>query len=156
MFKKTNSDREPKPNFFTELKKEFGGHNEKFALSFRSFCQDHPKEIFIGMVATMLISAILSFTVIIPMEKKRLEEEMHASAALASKKNLEVSQQLPGNNIGEVITGISKMKSIIVIKRKVDAILAKDKLTDQDKNILNGLLDSLKQNQTELNLKNKR
>lgn len=155
MFKKTNSEREPKPNFFNELKNEFGGHSEKFGLSFRLFCQDHPKEIFIGMVAIILISTILSFTVLVPMEKKRLVEEMNASAALSNKRNLKAAKALPENNIGEIITGIGKMKSIIVIKQKVDAILSKNKLSAQDKIVLNELLDSLKQNQTDSNLKNK-
>ncbi|RYE26952.1 MAG: hypothetical protein EOP45_02785 [Sphingobacteriaceae bacterium] len=156
MFKKINSSKETRPNFFKELKNEFGGQSENIILKFKQLCEKHPKEIFIGMVTIIVISAILSFTVIMPMEKKRLEEEMHTSEIVARKKNLEVARPLPGNNLGEVVDGIGKMKSLIMIRRQVDAILTKKKLSAQDSNILRGLLDSVRQTQMYLNSKYKR
>lgn len=155
MFKKINSDNKAGPNVFTEIKKEFGGYFGLFNTKFKAFCEKHPKQIFTGMVATMLISMILSFTVIIPMEKRRLAAEVLASQKKVSEKNLKGLREVPGNNLNDVILGIGKMKSAIIIKQRVDAILSKKHLTTADSIYLNGLLDSLRNNERALNPKNK-
>lgn len=155
MFKKTRSNKETRPNFFKELKNEFGGQSKNIGLKFKTFCEKYPRQIFIGMVSIIAFSAILSFAVIMPMEKKRLEEEMHASEAVAKKKNLQAAERPRVDNLAGVIDGIGKMKSLIVIRRQVDAILNKKTLSAHDSNILCGLLDSVRQTQIDLNLRYK-
>jgi len=153
MFKKINSNNKVEPNLFTEIKKEFGSHFGLFNIKFKTFCEQHPKQIFTGMVATMLISMILSFTVIVPMEKRRLAAEVLASQKKVSEKNLKGLREVPGNNLNDVISGIGRMKSAIIIKQRVDAILSKKHLTTADSIYLNSLLDSLKDNERALNPK---
>lgn len=154
MFKKTSSDKD-QPNFLAEIKKEFGGHFALFNLKFKTFCEKHPKQIFIGMVSMILVSIILSFTVIVPMEKRRLAAEVFASQKRVSEKNLRGLKSIPGERLDDVIAGIGKMKAAIVIKKRVDAILSKKHLSSADSISLNTLLDSLKLNESELNQKHK-
>lgn len=154
MFKKTSSNKD-QPILLTEIKKEFGGHFTLLNLRFKTFCEKHPKQIFIGMVAMMLVSIILSFTVIVPMEKRRLAAEVVASQKRVSEKNLKGLKSIPGEKLNDVIAGIGRMKTAIIIKKRVDAILLKKHLTAADSASLNTLLDSLKLNESELNQKYK-
>lgn len=154
MFKKTSSDKD-QPNFLTEIKKEFGGHFALFNLRFKTICEKYPKQIFIGMVSMILVSLILSFTVIVPMEKRRLAAEVIASQKRVSEKNLRGLKSIPGERLNDVIAGIGRMKEAIIIKQRVDAMLLKKHLTATDSSSLNTLLDSLKLNESELNKKYK-
>lgn len=135
MFKRIHSNRDPNDTIWKELHREFGIYFQKTGRSFGLICVNYPKLLFGLMIALLAGSAILSFTI------------FRSPATPAAKKVVLTKQ--PARTIDDgfsqiMATGIA-LKHTLDLKKNVEAILAKGRLTHSDSTILENALDSLQQ-----------
>ena len=63
MFRKLHSNRDPRDTLLSEINKEFRPYIRKAGTGLKSIINSHPRFLFTMMVAGIVLSAVLSFTV---------------------------------------------------------------------------------------------
>lgn len=134
MFKKIHSNRDPEKTIWSELNNEFAPYISKANTGFSTIISAYPKQIFVGMMLLIIVSAVLSFTVF-----------RNTDDPLAVK----VSQQeriIPLVPQVNMLQMIDLMEETLLIQKQLDSIAAKEVLSATDSlTITNGIkrLDEL-------------
>ncbi|KRT17734.1 hypothetical protein ASU31_00095 [Pedobacter ginsenosidimutans] len=123
-----------KVTVLSELRSEFAGLIARMQKVVAAFTTKHPKLIFCAMVALMLCSFLLCFTLL------RMKSE-------SVPKKLKVFSKIEGN-LGEIGTTARKLKSILEVRSALEVLLAKDSLTKKDSLLMEQLLGAVDKSMT--------
>ncbi len=124
MFKKIRSNIYPNVTVTSEIRKEFGHYFDKAEGKVKGFLLGYPKQIFIAMLVMIIISAIICFLILNPERQK--------------KKTIDFFNQttsMTGNvtdGMGEIVELGARVNDIYKLKRQVEQIISKDRLTKAD------------------------
>jgi len=132
MWRKIHSNRDPRDTLYSELRKEFRPWFEKLTGRLAGMLSSHPRYFFSGMIALLLISFILSFTVFRHPEKFAVAE--HSRPDVVS------------DGFSQIMEATAKLNETIVLKRSVDSMTAKKTLSAADTVLLDSLLNRLQRN----------
>jgi hypothetical protein len=138
MFRKTHF--KPKKALFDEIGKEFAVYFSRAGKWFRFTCERYPGQIFIGMLACILISGLLAFTV---MRVKRQEPMMETS---------NVATPLT-NGFGQIVDAGQSLRQVLDLQNQVNVILHKDSLTAADSIMVKDAIFQLEAIHKQLNVK---
>lgn len=131
MWKKIHSNRDPRDTLYSEIRKEFGTYFFIAGNFSKRLLNAHPK-IFLGlMIALMLASAALSFTVFRHPEPKATHVEKPANPLV--------------NGFSNILQTAAKIKEGLRLKKLIDSLSAKKQLSSADSASLENALDSLQQ-----------
>ncbi|NHA02537.1 hypothetical protein G7092_01950 [Mucilaginibacter sp. HC2] len=139
MFKRIHSNRDPGETLWKSLRQEFGSYFEQAGTSFGHFCANHPKTIFGSMVALLILSVALSFTVF----HHPAQGPRSGSAAPHHNANPVKSPHPLDDGFSRILETGSALKQTLGLKQEVEAILAKGKISPADSLRLERDLDSL-------------
>jgi hypothetical protein len=133
MWRKIHSNRDPKDTLYSEINREFGTYFNAAGQGFKQVVDAHPK-IFLGlMIVLMVSSAVLSFTVF-----------RHPDAKT---KTVQVESRVNpvGEGFSKILQTANKIKEGMRLKKVVDSLSARQKLSSADSTALENALDSLQQ-----------
>lgn len=122
MFKKIRSNIDPDATVAKELRKEFGKYFDKAEEKTNGFLVAYPKQIFIVMLVLIVISAIICFLILNPEQQKTpnfFNKTINATSSISS-------------GIGEIVELGSKVNDTYELKKQVEQIIAKERLTKAD------------------------
>ena len=122
MFKKIQSNISPGATVAKELRKEFSKYFDSAEENGRGFLMAYPKQIFIAMLVLMVLSAIICFLILNTKQQKKPDFINQVA---------NVTTSVTGG-IGEVFELKDKVNDIYKLKKQVEHILMKDKLTEAD------------------------
>lgn len=115
-----------KVTVLSELQSEFSSLIERMQRVIAAFTKENPKSIFCAMVALMLCSLLLCFTLL------RLEKP-------ALPKKTKLLSKIEGN-LGAIGTTASKLQRVIEIRSALEALLSKDSLDKKDSLLMEQML----------------
>lgn len=122
MIRKTTSEDETKPTLLTEIKKEFGWVAVGFIKWKDRMVATYPKQIFVGMVALILVSFILRFTILVPDKADPRSNAPVMGPAIEA--------------LSEPTTGIQEKLNLLEeatnLRNSVQAVLLQETLTKED------------------------
>lgn len=124
MFKKIRSNINPDVTVTRELRKEFGKYFDEAEEKTNSFFMTYPKQIFIGMLVIIVISAIICFLVLTPERQKKKMPDVF-------KETTSVTNNVT-SGLGDIVELGTKVNDIYKLKEQVEQIITKDKLTKSD------------------------
>ena len=137
MFRKTPSKN---ITLFTEIRKEFSTLHERGRKRISKILDKYPKQCFSGMVASLFVSALLTF-IILPFEGSQQPE---ADQLMEEAKVL-------GSGVADEVSALfqigNEAKRIGQLKREVERIIAKDKIDLQDSIFLENAISELEKYQ---------
>jgi hypothetical protein len=131
MWPKIHSNRDPRDTLLTELRKEFGAYYQLAGNWSIGLLRSHSKLSFYAMIALLLISLVLSFTVFRNREK----------VALVTTRPITTIS----DGFGQILKTTGKIREIVVLKQQVDSLSAKKNLSAADSSRLIAALDRLQQ-----------
>jgi len=130
MWKKIHSNRDPRDTLCSELRKEFGSYFDRGGMLTKQVMARYPRVFFYGMVLSLFISAVFSFTLFRQKEKKPLKMTAQPVNTL----------QVGFNQLLET-TG--RIRATLYLKHQVDSLSAKKHLTRADSIALDNALTRL-------------
>lgn len=130
MWKKIRSNRNPGDTLYSEVRKEFSPYFEKAGIGVKEILQKFPKGIFGLMVILMAASLVLTFTVFRHPEQKT----MPVTKIIVRPLN---------DGFDQILRAGAQLKETIRLKKVVDCISAKKRLSASDSIALVQALDSL-------------
>jgi len=138
MFKRISSNVDPDATVATEIRKEFGKYFDQAANSRNRFFRSYPKQIFIGMVALIVISGIVCFLIFTPSQrqKEKMPDFFKGTANVGN----EVT-----DGVGQIIDLSTKISDLNTLRKQVEAVLAKPKLSHADTVFLEKAIQQLEQ-----------
>ena len=135
MFRKLHSNRDPRDTLLSEINKEFRPYIRKAGTGLKSIINSHPRFLFSMMVAGIVLSAVLSFSVFrqhAPLPKVVKPQPNPVSAGF-----------------DQIMRTGEKLKRSIALKRQIDSLTTKKQLSAADSLALEKALDTIqKLNQT--------
>jgi len=137
MYKKIHSNREPGTSIYSELKKEFGTYFNRAERCVRKIANDYPQQVFALMVFTMVVSMVLSFTYF------RTKELEHSQPATRQGIHNQRPVTMTGQ-FGQFLETTALLQETLELKKHIEAILLKKKLTPADSAELIKALDRLR------------
>ncbi|WP_199120311.1 hypothetical protein [Pedobacter sp. ASV28] len=138
MFRKTHF--KPKKALFGEIAKEFATYFSRFGNWFACICARYPKPIFSGMLACMLVSGVLAFTVMRVKREKPVLAPTNATSPVA-------------DGFGQIMDAGQSLKSVLALQNQVNTILHKDSLTGADSAMVKDAIMQLEAIHKQLNVK---
>lgn len=123
-----------KTTVLSELRSEFSGLIERLQKFIAAFTTKNPKPVFCAMVALMLCSLILCFTLL------RLENP-------AVPKRTKALGKIEGN-LGEIGTTAGKLQRVLEIRSALEVLLAKDSLDKKDSLSMEQMLQEIDRSMT--------
>lgn len=149
MFRKLHSNRDPRDTLLSEIKKEFSVYFGKAETGVSSLLREYPKQAYGAMLALMLISLVLSFTVF---RNREPVTEVTLSAVPAKTIRKPAGTLLPVNGgFEQILQTTSALKQTLELKQQIDTLLTKGALTRVDSIKLATSLDALQHLQQSLN-----
>jgi len=135
MFRKLHSNRDPRDTLLSEINKEFRPYIHKAGKGLTGLVNSHPRFLFTMMVINIVLSVALSFTVF----------RQHAPPPKVVK-----PQANPvSTGFDQILRTGEKLKRTIGLKRQIDSLTAKKRLSAADSLALEKALDTIqKLNQT--------
>jgi hypothetical protein len=133
MFKRIHSNRDPNATLWKELHREFRNYFEKAAHSFGKICVSYPKVLLGLMILLLFGSAILSFTIF-----RRPAARVKSKVVLAKQPVKTID-----DGFSQIMSSGIALRHTLDLKKNVEAILAKGRLTHSDSITLESTLDSL-------------
>ena len=130
MWKKIHSNRDPRDTLYSELRKEFGSYFDKGGMLTKKVTARYPRVFFYGMVLTLFVSAVLSFTLFRQKEKK--------PSKIAAQP---VNTLQEGFN--QLLETTGRIRATLYLKHQVDSLSAKKNLTQADSIALDTALTRL-------------
>jgi hypothetical protein len=129
MWKKIHSNRDPRDTLYSELHKEFSSYFGMAGNWVRHLAGAYPKILFGGMIALLLFSFILSFTVF-----------REAGQPVSS-----VTHQVhPVNNgFDRILQATGQIRETLRLKALVDSLSVRKTLSARDSMLLDSALDRL-------------
>jgi hypothetical protein len=132
MWRKIHSNRDPKDTLYSEIYREFGTYFNAAGQVFKQVVDAHPK-IFLGlMIFLMVSSAVLSFTVF-----------RHPDTTTTVR--VEKMVNPVGDGFSTIRQTANKIKEGMRLKKVVDSLSSREKLSSADSTALENALDSLQQ-----------
>ena len=129
MFRKLHSNRDPRDTLLSEINKEFRPYIHKAGKGLTGIVNSHPRFLFTMMVINIVLSAVLSFTVF----------RQHAPPPKVVK-----PQANPvSTGFDQIIRTGEKLKRTITLKRQIDSLTAKKRLSAADSLALEKALDTI-------------
>jgi hypothetical protein len=123
MFRKITSNRNPRDTLYSEIKKEFAPYHTSFRAKLTKIAQQYPRFLFAIMVINITLSLVLVFKVLRhPMPLKK------------------VIVATP-SGFDQILLAGEKLKKAIALKRIIDSLSSKTKLTAKDSLMLDSALD---------------
>jgi hypothetical protein len=138
MYRKTHF--KPRPNLYLELRKEFGGHFSRMHVLWKNVSARYPRQIFIVMLVSILLSSILAFTVMRVKEAGQLPSISSTGA--------DVTQ-----GFGGILDAGHALKKVLDLQNQINTVLHKDSLTAADSLLVKNALRQLETIHQELNVK---
>ena len=132
MWRKIHSDRDPRDTLFSELNREFGPYFYRFGILLKQLFDRSPKVTLGIMVAVMLISAALSFTIF-------------RSRSARSTVTVAGTTAPVGSGFDELMQATGRIRETLLLKRSVDSLSDKQQLSSTDSIALIHALDRLQQ-----------
>lgn len=124
MFKKIRSNIDPDVTVTRELRKEFGKYFDMAKVKVKGFLETYPKQIFIAMLVMIIISAIICFLILTPeRQKKKIPGFLNQTTSMTSNVT---------DGMGEIVELGARVNDIYKLKRQVEQIISKDRLTKED------------------------
>ncbi|MEN0053585.1 MAG: hypothetical protein AAGC65_07940 [Mucilaginibacter sp.] len=136
MFKRISSNVDPDATVAKEIRREFGKYFDQATANRNRFLNAYPKEIFIGMVAMIVISAVVCFLVFTPSQRQK--EKMPD----VFKGTTNVGNQVT-SGVGQIITLGTKISDLNKLRKQVEAVLQKPKLSHADTVFLQSAIQQL-------------
>jgi hypothetical protein len=130
MWKKIRSNRNPEDTVYSEIRKEFNPYFERVGAGLNIFLQKFPKGVFGLMVVLMTASLVMTFTVFRHPEQKTMPVP-------------KITIQPLHDGFDQILRAGAQLKETIRLKKIVDSISAKKRLTASDSIALVRALDSL-------------
>jgi hypothetical protein len=131
MWPKIHSNRDPRDTLFTELRKEFGAYYQLAGDWGIRLLKSHSKIAFYAMIALLLISLVLSFTVFRNREK----------VAVVTPRPITTLS----DGFGQIMRTTGKISEIVMLKQQVDSLSVRKNLSAADSGRLIAALDRLQQ-----------
>lgn len=144
MFKRITSNRDPDATIWKELRREFGHYFVRAGEGFRSFCTGNPKTVFSLMLALLLFSAVVSFTV------SRRQVKRPPPAAPKPAVVISPHPHSLDEGFGRILETGATLQRTLALKKEVENTLAKGRLSHADSLLLETALDSLRQLQHQI------
>lgn len=138
MYRKTHF--KARPDLFQELRKEFGAYFLSLGTRWKRISERYPRQIFILMLASILLSGVLAFTV---MRVKNTGPLPSLSGSGA-----DVTQ-----GFGQIVGAGQALKKVLDLQNQVNTILHKDSLTAADSLLVKNAIHQLEIIHHELNAK---
>jgi len=132
MWKRIHSNRDPKDTLFSEVRKEFRPYFDQAGNASKGLLARYPKFFFGVMVALMLASVILAFT---------LSRHHKPARPLVVKQQVSPIQ----DGFSQIMQAAEKIRETLRLKHLVDSISAKKLFTTADSAALDTALDRLRQ-----------
>jgi hypothetical protein len=131
MWRKITSNRDPRDTIYSELKKEFSPYVGKANDYGRHIAERFPNFLFGIMVALIVLSTALSFTVF------RHHHPVRQPAPVTK------AQSPIQDGFSQIMETAGKIRQTLRLKNLVDSITAKKQLTSADSTLLDSALDQL-------------
>lgn len=131
MWRKIHSNRDPRDTLYSEVRKEFGTYFSVAGNFSKRLLNAHPKIILGLMIALMVASAALSFTVFRHPEPKAMHAEKPVNPV--------------GDGFSKILQTAAKIKEGLRLKKLIDSLSARNQLSSADSVLLENALDSLQQ-----------
>jgi len=131
MWRKIHSNRDPRDTLYSEIHKEFGTYFSIAGNFSKRLLNAHPKIILGLMIALMLASAGLSFTVFRHPEPKVTHVEKPVNPV--------------GDGFSKILQTAAKIKEGLRLKKLIDSLSTRKQLSSADSALLENALDSLQQ-----------
>jgi hypothetical protein len=142
MFRKiTSKNDDGNTNVFTEFKKEFGWVADSFVKKKDILIASYPKQIFIGMIAILIISFVLRFTILSSDHKKDQKNAAVLGPAISAM--TKPTQQM---NLK-----IKILDSATTLRAHIQTVMFKDIMTKEDSIFIIKSNRKLKQMENEIN-----
>lgn len=138
MYRKTHF--KPQKALGSEIVKELAVYFSRFGGWTERIIAKYPKQIFFTMLATILISAILAFTV---MRIKKTQPLPLYSSSVAP-----ITQ-----GFGQILGAGQALKKVLELQNQINLVLRKDSLTGNDSLLVKNALSQLESIHRELNVK---
>lgn len=138
MFKKISSNVDPDATVAKEIRKEFEPYFKMAAETRNRLVNTYPKQIFIGMVALIFISAIVCFLILTPSHRQK------PNTPDFLKGTANVTDQVTGG-VGQIIDLGTKISDLNTLRKQVEQVLKKPKLTHSDTVFLEKAIQQLEQ-----------
>ena len=129
MFRKLHSNRDPRDTLLSELNKEFRPYVRKAGNGLKGLMNSHPKFLFAMMVINIVFSVILVLTVF-----------RHPSPP---PKLVKPVINLVTSGFEQIMRTGEKLKRTIALKRQIDSLTDKKKLSHTDSLALESALDTI-------------
>lgn len=142
MFRKiTSKNDDGNTSVFAEFKKEFGWVADSVVKKKDSLVANYPKQIFIGMIAVIIISFVLRFTVLSPGQKEPQKNTAVLGPAISA-------MTKPTQQINQKMKVLEDATSL---RAEIQTVLFKDTLTREDSIFIIKSNRKLKQMENEIN-----
>lgn len=138
MYRKTHF--KARPDLFQELKKEFGAYFLSLGTSWKGISARYPRQIFILMLASILLSGVLAFTVMRVKNTGPLPSLSGSGADLTQ-------------GFGQIAGAGQALKKVLDLQNQINTVLHKDSLTAADSLLLKNAIRQLETIHHELNIK---
>lgn len=138
MYRKTHF--KPRPNLYLELRKEFGTYFSRLQAFWKNISIRYPKQIFIVMLACILLSGVLAFTVMRVKETGPLPSVSGSGAGVTQ-------------GFGQIIESGQALKKVLDLQNQINTVLHKDSLTAVDSLLVKNAIRQLETIHHELNTK---
>ncbi|RZJ23696.1 MAG: hypothetical protein EON51_02110 [Acinetobacter sp.] len=139
MFKKIHSNRNPRDTIYSEIKKEYFVYFEKGGVFFLNVFAKYPKQIYVAMVALIIISLLLSFT-IAGIEQQPIYDPKKNSVQEDARRDI-------ANPINDgfvnIVETTSRLRETVKLKNEIEVMISKKVLTKSDSLCLKYALDRL-------------
>ncbi len=138
MYRKTHF--KPRPNLYLEIRKEFGAYFSFLHVFWKNISARYPRQIFVVMLASILLSSVLAFTV---MRVKNAGPMPSLSGSDA-----EVTQ-----GFGQILESGQALKKVLDLQSQINTVLHKDSLTAADSIVVKNAIRQLETIHHQLNTK---
>ncbi|RYG50676.1 MAG: hypothetical protein EOO01_10165 [Chitinophagaceae bacterium] len=129
MWRKIHSNRDPRDTLYSEVQKEFGTYFNAAGQFFKELLNAYPKLCWMLMIFLMVASAVLSFTVFRRPEPKSDRVVKRINSV--------------DDGFSKILETASKIQEGMRLKKMVDSLSAKEKLSSADSMVLETALDNL-------------
>lgn len=138
MYRKTHF--KPRPNLYLELRKEFGTYFSRLHAFWKNISIRYPRQIFIVMLASILLSGVLAFTVMRVKETGPLPSVSGSGASVTQ-------------GFGQILESGQALKKVLDLQNQINTVLHKDSLTAADSLLVKNAIRQLETIHHELNTK---
>jgi hypothetical protein len=138
MYRKTHF--KPRPNLYLELRKEFGAYFLRLQALWKNISTKYPRQIFIVMLASILFSGVLAFTIMRVKETRPLPSVSSSGAGVTQ-------------GFGQILDAGQALRKVLDLQNQINTVLHKDSLTAADSLLVKSAIRQLETIHHELNTK---